>query len=385
MAQDAYTQVENAAEGADQFVSARFLEAQTYAANAWDEANSYLSQLVTTVTHPAIDTTVSVPLNYTGGDIVIASHGEKPGKPVFDTDFPFNRPALGTLKALPSFDLLTSDLVTLRSDIITRLLEFIEVGSTGLSAEAEQAIFDRARGRQEIDNARLYTEAEEYFAARGFEMPTGALSAKLQEINIEIARRTSDLNNDIMTEQAKLAQTNFQFALEKGATIVTNMIELSFKSVIDYNKGTIDAFLGQVEEYKQEINSVLAEVEAKSKVYLAEAEVYKANAAVDNADIVAQVEIAKLSLGEAQVKAELAIKEVDIELEAALKLHQLQVAAYESGSKVTAQIVASALSAVNASANYGFSGSASIGGSYSTSYDATKGVATHSYSQVESI
>lgn len=374
---DPWTQVGNAANEADQFVTARFNEAQSYAANAWAEANSYLSQLVVVATHPAVNTNVSVPFNYTGDAITIASHGTKPATPIFDTAFNFTKPSLGTLKQLPLFDILTSDLDTLKAGIITKLITVIEEGATGLDPVVEQAIFDRARSRQETDNLRLYTEAENYFAARGFEMPTGALSAKLQEINIEITRNNSNLNNDVMIEQAKLAQSNFQFVVEKGASVVTSMVELGFKSVIDYNKGTIEAFIAQLEAYKQEISTVLTKIDAQAKVYSAEAEVYKSCAQVDNADISAQVEIAKISLQEAELRANLELKQVDIELEAAMKLHQLQIAAYESGSKVTAQVVASALSAVNASASYGFSGGASINGGYTTTYDATKAVEQH--------
>lgn len=367
---------------ASQFVSARFLEAQTYAANAWGEANAYLSNLVTVVTHPSVDTSVVVPLSYTGESIAIAAHGTKPTTPVFDSTITVSRPAIGTLKPLPEFDFLTSDLDTLRNSIIDKLMALVADGTTGIDPTVEQAIFDRAKSRQEVDNARLYTETEQYFSARGFAVPTGAMSARLQEINIEIARNNSYLNSDIAIEQAKLAQTNFQFVVEKGSAIITQLTELSLKAVLDFNRGTIEVFTANVEAYKQEITRVLSLIEAQSKIYTAEAEVYKAVASVDNADIAAQVEIAKISLQEASLKAELELKRVSTELEAAMKLHQLQVAAYESGSKVTAQVVASALSAVNASANYGFSGSTSLGYNTTNSYDKTKAEQTTSEQHV---
>jgi hypothetical protein len=365
---------------ADGFVTARFLEAQEYARNSWEEANAYLGQLVTAVAHPAVDTSVVVPFDYSGDDIVISSHGTKPVKPEFNTTMPSPKPYLGTLKPLPEFNFLTADLDTLRNSIISRLQEVITDGATGLDPVVEQAIWDRARGRQELENIRMYNEAEQYFSSRGFVLPTGALANRLQEISIEVARNNANLNNDILTKQAELAQTNFQFAAEKGAAVVVQLTELSIKSVLDYNKGTVESFMASVEAYKQEISSVLSLLEAQTKVYTAEADVYKSGALVDNADIAAQVEIAKISLQEASLRAELELKRVSTELEAAMKLHQLQVLAYESGSKVTSQIVASALSAVNASANYGFSGNASMGTAYS--YDLTKGVKTNSESTV---
>jgi len=366
-----YTAVSDQARG---FVSSRFSEAQQYAKNAWDEANSYLGNLVTVVTHPSVDTSVAVPFNYTGTALAISDHGTKPVSPIFDTAMPFVRPVLGEVNPLPSFNFLTSDFDTLRNGIISRLISTLEPGATGLDPAVEQAIYDRALGRQELANAKLYTEAEQYFSARGFELPTGALSSKLQEISIEVARNNSNLNSDILVEQAKLEQSNFQFAIEKGAAAVVQLTELSITSVIQYNKGTIDVFTAEAEAYKQEINSVILKIEALSKVYASEADVYKASAAVDNADIMAQVEIAKISLQEAMTRAELELKRVSVEEEVAMKLHQLQVTAYESGSKVTSQIVASALSAVNASANYGFNGNLGASSSYNTSNDGTKSV-----------
>lgn len=354
------------------FVSSRFTEAQNYAKDAWAEANDYLSDLVTVVTHPEVDTTVAIPFDYTGTELTIKDHGSKPKTPVFDTAMSFVRPTLGNLKALPNFNFLTADLDTLRNGIIDKLIANIEEGATGLDPVVEQAIYDRAKGRKDIENSRMYDEATAYFSARGFELPTGALAGRLQEVSIEMARNTSNLNNDIMVEQAKLAQSNFQFVLEKGAAVVTQLIELSISSVIQYNKGTIDVFVAEVERYKQEISSVITKIEALAKAYASEASVYKASAEVDNADIAAQVEIAKISLQEAMTKAELELKRVTAEEEIAMKLHQLQVAALESGSKVTSQIVASALSAVNASANYGFSGSLGASSSYNTSFDASK-------------
>jgi len=361
-------------------VSSRFSSAQEYAAGAWAAAQASLLALQSLVLHPSFDGAIDVSFDYDGDDIVIGSHGDKPEKPDINTDFDFEKPVLGTMKELPSFDYLVSSIDEAREDIITRIIDTLVEGATGLDPTVEAMIWERARSRQEVENLRQYLEAEQYFSARGYELPPGALAGRLQEIAIEIARNNSYLNNDITVEQAKLAQTNSQFVIEKGAMVVIEMMKSSLSSVLDYNKGTIEKFMGEVERYKSDISGKISEIEGKTKVYMAETEVYKAGASVDNADIAAKIDINKLKLSEAQIQSELDLKEAQLELDAAEKVFTLQVEAIKANSQILSQVVASALSGVNASASMGFSGGASLSESagYGWSWDETKGTPTYS-------
>jgi hypothetical protein len=60
-------------------------------------------------------------------------------------------------------------------------------------------------------------------------------------------------------------------------------------------------------------------------------------------------------------------------------LHGLQVEAIKAGGQVAAQLAASALSCVNATASYGFSGGAQISG---TESDSSSYSTQHSYSEI---
>lgn len=364
-------------------VASKFESSQAYAASAWSAAQTSLSALQSLILHPAIDSTIDVPFNYDGDDIVIGSHGDKPEKPDIDTTFDFEKPVLGTMKELPEFSYLTSSIDEAREDIISRIINTLVEGATGLDPTVEAMIWERARSRQELENARQYAESETYFAARGYELPPGALAGRLQEIAIEIARNNSYLNNDITVEQAKLAQTNSQFIIDKGASVVIEMMKSSISSVLDYNKGTIETFSGEVERYKSDISGKISEIEGKTKVYISESEVYKAGASVDNADIAAKVEINKLKMEEAKTQANIDLKEAEMELDAATKVFTLQVEAMKANTQILSQITASALSGVNASASMGFSGGASLSESsgYSWSWDETKSTPTYSNSR----
>jgi hypothetical protein len=86
------------------------------------------------------------------------------------------------------------------------LADAVENGGTGLGEEAEAALWARARARNAAKNEAMYDEANEYFAARGHELPPGALSGRLLQIQGEVSRAEDDINNDITVETARLAQ-----------------------------------------------------------------------------------------------------------------------------------------------------------------------------------
>jgi chromosome condensin MukBEF MukE localization factor len=94
-----------------------------------------------------------------------------------------------------------------------KLLDIVENGGTGLDDTVEAAIWDRALSRKQTADLAKHDEAERYFSSRGFNIPQGALVARLDELITERARAEDDINYDIMTEQAKLAQTNTHFAI----------------------------------------------------------------------------------------------------------------------------------------------------------------------------
>jgi hypothetical protein len=357
-------------------VSSSFSQAQDYATTTRTSALAALDSLNAIVMHPSIDDDVTVVFDYSDTEIDVGAHGPVPEKPIIDTTFNFTRPVLGEMKNLPEFSYLTSDIDTARQQFITRIIELMTDGATGLDAEAEAAIWDRMRSRQESENLRQYTEAEQYFSARGYVLPPGALAGRLQEIAIEIARNNTYMNNDITVEQAKLAQTNFQFVMERGAAALIEMMKASISSVIEFNKGTIEAFSADVERYKQEIVEMISEIESQTKIYMAEADVYKTTAMVESADIEAKININKMRLEEAIAKSNVNLKEAEIELDAATKVFNLQVEAMKANAQVHAQIAASALSGVNASASMGFSGGASMSENdgYSHTWDQTAGV-----------
>ena len=282
-------------------------------------------------------------------------------------------PVLDTLVSIPEFSALTSSIDEVRVDFIAKIKAIMVDGATGLDATVEQAIWDRALNRQEIQNLAQYNEAEKYFSTRGFEFPTGAMAGRLQEISVEIARANAGLNKDITIEQAKLAQTNFQFAIEKGAGMVLEMMKTSIEAVLSANKGKIDKFLGQVELYKQQVAKEITIIETQIKIISAKIDVFKTGISASEIAVNVKLKENELLLTKAQAILAAKMKDADIVLDEANKVYVLQIELAKSIAQIHSQMAASAMSGINASASFGFSGGASMneGTNFGYSWDRT--------------
>lgn len=172
---------------------------------------------------------------------------------------------------------------------LQKVLKGLNEGGTGLAPEVEQAIYNRAVYRQQIENDRAVRNAENYFAAKGFTLPPGAVASRVQEISIEILRANTDLNEKIAIGQAELAQKNEHFyveiarqaevilreffstqenrMLEAAKTTVLMSIEV-FKAYISKQSLQIEIYRSHLLTYTESIKATLARVD----IYKAEIE-----------------------------------------------------------------------------------------------------------------
>jgi len=255
-----------------------------------------------------------------------------------------------------------------RIDTYLALVDSLLVSITEGNASVEALIYDRARQRQEIQNLAQYTEAETFFSARGFAIPTGALVGKLQEISIEIERNNANLNNDILVEAAKLAQSNAMFVIEKQTSVLLEEMKTTIALIDNYSRTAINEYIAKVDAYKALIQGKLGDLEAQAKAISARADAIKALAYVESVGVEAQVKNAEITLANAKAAAEIAIKNAEVEIETSLRTRTAGLEAYKAAGQIMAQLAASALTSVNASASMGFSGSVSDGYSANVQY-----------------
>lgn len=96
-----------------------------------------------------------------------------------------------------------------------KLLDWVQNGGTGLSPTVEQAIYDRARNREDTNSVRSEQQVLVEQAARGFSRPSGSTLAALDALAQETQNKTADLSREIMIKQAELEQSNMQFAIQQ--------------------------------------------------------------------------------------------------------------------------------------------------------------------------
>jgi hypothetical protein len=364
--------------------------------------------------------------------------------PVFNQSnflpIPSDSYTMGPIAALPSID--TSDFTaipepsavtidtswsatpipdTVYNAIISRILIDLQSGATGLAPAVEQAIYDRARTRQQADRDAKYQQLNNTMLGRHFQFPSGAMASALTDYYAESIRMDADINNNIVVSQGELAQKNSQFMMQiaveleklirqtasesdnrslehvksKATLLIQDYAERvrayvamwegkkarvqaqaeSLKGVIEGNKGQVEIFKAQYEALKTNVEAVSASNKAHTDVYLGEiqgfSEAEKAMAARNSSGV--EVIKAKVLAAELEVRAATAEAEQTVRGYASEMGLREQVAS--DMAKIAAQVAASMISAVNAnvsmgdSVNRSSSVSASQGSSISESHN----------------
>jgi hypothetical protein len=359
-------------------VTEKFDAAMDKADEAWETAISFIEQLGSLAATPVIQD-VDVEFNYTPVAITNNLQSRRPEPPT-DEEMTVTIPTApvmqGTFRNMDLLEYNTALMNEIKEGLLGRINTELVEGSTGLNETVEEAIWQRARSRQELENIQKYYEAENYYAARGFDLPPGALAGRMNELLVEQARNDSYLNNDVMVEQARLAQANSQFILREGAGIISQFEQNYIQSVLSYNKNLLDLFLADTEVWKGQVSVEITRVETILKVYLGEIDAYKADVSAAVADIELQGKVVELTVRQELAKAEIALKKIQMQIEIAKIQYGLQSDSLKAGAQVIAQLAAGALSAVNASASMSMAGSVSeaVGTSVTEYYDRTKGV-----------
>ena len=408
---------ENIASDTAPLVEEKLQQGKDYADDAIASAQLYLdalSLIFTSASMPSID------IDYDFQEIALDTdiESKRPDAPSDEdlTPSPVTPPTLRDLGEveIPDIDVPVDDTGEISTSLIfdepayasdladavkVSLLDYVQNGGVGLGADVEAAIWARAQARQDLKNERVYNEALELFAARGFTIPPGALGGRLVEALAEQTRADAQLNYEIMIEQARLGQDmtkhtltvsvqlegiekDFankiaQRALDKARAACDIIINTYNAKVTAYAarlesckskaqiaqiranvqiaKGNqvVAIYAAEMEKYKADLTQELGLIEWTAKVYGYKIAGYEADAKVAVGILDAQVEAFKGRLTQANNQTQLSLKEAELILQNYLGSLALQTEASKGGANVSAQIAASALNAVNVSATIG--------------------------------
>lgn len=162
-------------------------------------------------------------------------------------------------------------------------------GGTGLPANIEQALFDRAIGRDEISAVQAVEQAHSEWASRGFSLPGSTLLARVQEIRQANRAERGRINRELSIQFHTQEIENLRFSVENGIRLEGLLLEAhtriydSARMLADGHwtvlKGvydsTLDFFRLQMEIYRLDIDAFkeLLQIElVKLDVYRSELE-----------------------------------------------------------------------------------------------------------------
>lgn len=146
----------------------------------------------------------------------------------------------------------------------------IENGGTGLGKDVLEALRANFKSWLDEDLEEEYEKILKFESSRGFTLPTGALNARLRTFWNRRQRKVQEYDNQLLSEEAKLAQQNTQFAVQYGAQVEQILREAHNQlanRMLQVAKDTVTAaieiFNGKVAKY----TAVLEAAKTRASVY----------------------------------------------------------------------------------------------------------------------
>ena len=281
---------------------------------------------------------------------------------------------------------------TLLRALKAKLYADLNNGGTGLSSEVEQGIYDRGRMRLQKEYSQEMEDVEEESA--GFCLPTGVLLARRAAVTARYEDRLDALNLDIMKQQAEMAKAHEQYIIDQCAKLEGLLIDEdkafqvraleaaretvnaainAFRMVIDFVNakanvyqingsvygelvnGAIGKYNARLEKAKAVLDAGLRRFGTIAQLYGSEVDGFKGEMDGWRSKIQGQVDLGRLKVDVEKVNADLKLKEAESNLADRARLRDLTITSLNGLSNVFAQLVASALGAIGASASVGFS------------------------------
>ncbi len=107
----------------------------------------------------------------------------------------------------------------LKDALGVKLLSDVQNGGTGLSAEVEDAIWERTRERDDSDYQAASTKVDSKWSGKSFRLPDGVLTELQQDLIVADRDQRISRSRDILIKQAELAQTNTHFAITSSMAL----------------------------------------------------------------------------------------------------------------------------------------------------------------------
>lgn len=194
--------------------------------------------------------------------------------------------------------------------IETQLATYLE-GGTGLNPAVENAIYERSKTKTNAESLRVQRGNWADAAARGFTLPTGALTSANQQARQAAADNNAQAAREIVVMQAEYEQKNLQFAVSQSQ----NMRQTMLSAALGYHQNLI-SINGQALDYAKFVANMLIEVyNTAVKAYGLKLDAYRAEAAVYETRLksaLAGIELYKVEIDALQALTQVDKSKVDV-------------------------------------------------------------------------
>lgn len=192
---------------------------------------------------------------------------------------------------------------TFIATLTTKLTAMLD-GSLGLSAEIEAAIWGQARDRDAVVAFAAEREAFEDFAARGFTLPTGALTARVDAAKQAKFNSAGETSRTIAVESAKLRIEGVKFAVVQCSALEQLLWQIHNASA----QRQFEAAKASLDYQIAVFNALITAFNARQQAYATEAQVFRDRIQAE----LARLEVYKTELEGQKLIGELNLQDVEV-------------------------------------------------------------------------
>lgn len=172
----------------------------------------------------------------------------------------------------------------LQQPLIDKILEWL-LGGTGLPEHIWEQIWEKNRQNEEETANQLIEQAMEDFAARGFELPPGALVARVQQAEEQVNKEVNARSREKAIAYAQMEVDNLRFTIERGITYEGQLKDhwhriqdRALEAAKAVWEGAIAVYNAYAATYNMQVQGYIAKIQANQLLIeqeLAKLEVYK--------------------------------------------------------------------------------------------------------------
>ena len=215
----------------------------------------------------------------------------------------------------------------------------------------------------QVDKVKIDGYAAEVGA---FAAKSGALVSRYNAYQAQIAGEAEKARMYVAQAQAYTARVG---GYKAKADVELSRVQIEVEKL----KGNMTGYLALIDKYKADITAIVGEAEILSKVQGHHVDIYKADTQLYSVEVDALIKDYLGRIEELKVGADIQIKEADTSVRALLGQYELTQKSLDSGARVAAQLAASALSSVSASAHLQFGEQRSDSRGYTAGWHANTG------------